>query len=678
MHNPLLDHTGLPAFSAIRPEHVEPAVDQVLADNRAAIESLATQPNPSWESLIEPLLALDDRLGRTWAPVAHLNSVLNSAELRLAYNACLPKLSRYATEIGQHEGLFRAYRAVAANAERAGLGTAQLKLLDDALRDFRLAGIELEPAQRERFKAIQEELATLTSRFEENLLDATNAWHKSVAEERALAGLPATALAQARAAAEAAGDAGWRLTLEMPAYLAVITHAEDRALREEVYRAYSTRASDQGPHAGRWDNGEVMAAVLDLRHESARLLGYASYAERSLATKMARDPAEVIAFLEDLAARSHDVAEREFAELRQFARERCGIDELAAWDVAFCAERLRLERFDIGQEQLRPYFPLPRVLAGLTAIVGRLFGVSFEAEEGVDLWHPTASFLRLRDARGGEIGGLYLDLHARAHKRSGAWMGECVQRRRAAQGLQLPVAFVVCNFPGPAGGDPALLSHEEVITLFHEFGHALHHLLTRVDYPPVGGINGVPWDAVELPSQLLENWCWEPEALALISGHYRSGEPLPAPMLERLRAARNFHCGMKMVRQLEFALFDFRLHHEHAPERGAQIYQTLEEVRERVAVVRPPAWNRFAHGFSHIFAGGYAAGYYSYKWAEVLAADAFSRFQEEGVLNAETGASFRDQVLANGGSRDPLELFVAFRGREPRIDALLHSSGIAR
>jgi len=675
--NPLLSHEGLPAFSEIRADHVEPAVDKILAENRERIEALVSPSDPvSWESFIQPLMTLEDRLERVWSPVSHLNSVANSDALRAAYNNCRPKLSAYATELGQHTGLYAAYRQLAESQEYAAMDASQQKLIDDALRDFRLSGIDLEEQAQARFRTIMQELTALSAKFEENLLDATNAWRIVITDEQELSGLPAIAIEQAKVRAEAEGESGWLFNLEFPSYLAVVTHADHRPLREALYEVFVTRASDQGPHAGRWDNGPVMSELLALRHELAQLLEFDDYADRSLATKMATTPEQVLEFLNDLARRSLPVARRDYREIEHFAREHYGLEALAAWDIAYYAEKLRKHKFDISQEELKPYFPEPRVVAGLFQVVERLYGMRLIPVEGVDVWHPAVRYYRVLGQAGDLRGGVYVDLYARPRKRGGAWMDECVRRFRTRESVRLPVAFVTCNFSSPVGDDPALFSHEEVLTLFHEFGHALHHLLTRVDHPPVAGISGVPWDAVELPSQLMENWCWEEEALGLLSGHYQSGEPLPPELLERMKAARNFQSGMQMVRQLEFALFDFRLHHEYDPAQPTPIYDLLNEVRSQVAVVTPPSYNRFAHGFAHIFAGGYAAGYYSYKWAEVLSSDVFSAFEERGIFDQATGRRFLSSILEKGGSRDPLELFVDFRGREPQIDALLRHSGI--
>jgi oligopeptidase A len=674
--NPLLSMDGLPPFSQIRPEHVEPAIDHLLADNRQRIETLLDGlDTPTWETLVAPIEEWEDRLSRVWSPVGHLNAVMNNEALRSAYNACLPKLSDYATEMGQNERLFRAYKAVAESG--AGLDEGQRKVLENALRDFHLSGIDLPAEQKARFKAISQELSQLTSKFEENLLDATNAWSKQITDESQLAGLPPSAKDLARQTAEQRDLPGWLLTLEFPSYYPVLTYADDRALRLELYEAYHTRASERGPHAGQFDNTAAMEKILALRHELAQLLGFASYAERSLAKKMARSTTDVVAFLEDLARRSRPQAEREMAELAAFARERDGLEALEAWDVAYYSEKLREQRYAFSQEEVRPYFPATRVVPGLFAVAERLFGVTIREVGGVDVWHPDVRFYEIRDLAGELRGQFYLDLFARPKKRGGAWMDDCRGRMRHGDRLQTPVAYLTCNFTPPVGGKPSLLTHDEVETLFHEFGHGLHHMLTRVDYPPVAGINGVAWDAVELPSQFLENWCWEREALDLIAGHFETGAPIPGDLYGRMKAAKNFQSAMQMVRQLEFALFDFRLHLGYDPAKGGRIYDTLDAVRREVAVIRYPEFNRMPHGFSHIFAGGYAAGYYSYKWAEVLSADAFSLFEERGVFDPDTGRSFRENILERGGSRDAMDLFVAFRGREPRIDALLRHSGIA-
>jgi oligopeptidase A len=675
--NPLLTMEGLPPFAAIRPEHVVPAIEAVLADARATVDAVIDSGARTWEGLVQPIEEMQHRIARTWSPVEHLNAVADEDALRTAHDACLPRLSELWTELAQDARLFRAYQGLRDGPEYAALDPVRRRIVDEALKDFHLAGVDLPAAERERFRAISSELATLGNRFAQNVLDATHGWALTVTDPGRLAGLPEGAIVLARRHAEERGLEGWTLTLDAPSYLPVMTHARDRGLREEVYTAYVTRASEQGPRAGRWDNGPLMERILALRHEMARLVGFPDYASFSLAKKMARSPEQVVGFLRDLTGRARPVAGRELAELEGYARARDGLARLEAWDVPYYAERLREERYAFSQEELRPYFPLPRVLDGLFGVAERLFGVTIRPRSGVETWHPDVTFYEVRGADGDLRGELYLDPYARAHKRGGAWMGSCIGRARATDRLWRPVAYLVCNFTPPVGARPALLTHQEVITLFHELGHGLHHLLTRVDYPSAAGINGVAWDAVELPSQLMENWCWEPEALALFARHYETGEALPAVLVERLRAARNFHAGLQFVRQLEFALFDFRLHLEYDPAQGGRVLETLERVREEVAVVRPPAFNRFPHAFTHIFAGGYAAGYFSYKWAEVLSSDAFARFEEEGVLNGATGRAFLESVLEQGGGRDPLELFVAFRGREPRVDALLRHNGLA-
>jgi len=675
MDNPLLELKGLPPFSRIRPEQVEPAVDNLLAACRARIRELTGRTDPpTWENFVEPLEAANDRLDQAWSPVSHLNAVMNNDALRSAYNACLPKLSEYGTEVGQNQALCEGFRAV---ADQEHLDAPQRKLVENALRDFHLACVDLTADKQARYKAISRELAELTSKYEENLLDATNAWSKRIMDPSALAGLPASALALAQQTATDRGEEGWVLTLDLPAYLPVMTYADERGLRREVYEAYCTRASDQGPHAGKWDNTELMERILALRHESAVLLDFGNYAQRSLATKMARSTEAVMRFLNDLAERSVTQARRELEALAQFAEEAHGCIGLEPWDLAYYSEKLRQHRHQITAEELRPYFPISRVLSGMFAVVERLFDIRIREVKGVEIWHPDVRFFEIQDSAGELRGQFYLDSFARSKKRGGAWMDVCTNRFHTDRRDQIPVAYLTCNFTPPLGDQPSLLTHEEVETLFHEFGHSLHHLLTQVDYPAVAGINGVPWDAVELPSQFLENWCWEPESLALISGHVDTGEPIPEVLYQRLRAAKNFQSAMQLVRQLEFAIFDFRLHLEYDPQRGGCIYELLDQVRDQVAVMKPPAFNRFAHGFSHIFSGGYGAGYYSYKWAEVLSADAFSLFEERGLFDQEMGLAFRRSILEQGGSADAMDLYVDFRGREPTIDALLRHSGIA-
>ena len=678
MTNPLLDQNGLPPFSKIKPEHVKPAIETLLTESRQLVEQLLQQYSRyNWDNLIEPLAAMDDRINRAWSPVSHMNSVVNSEALRDAYNECLPILSEYGTEMGQHEGLYRAYRQIADGEEYQRLDTAQKKVIDNALRDFRLSGIELDQIARDRYKAIQQELSKLTSRYSDNVMDATHAWQKQLTDEALLSGLPDSARDLAKQTAVQRELEGWVFTLEFPSYYPVLTYADNRELREELYTAYVTRASDQGPHAGQWDNTETMEQIMALRHEAAQLLEYGNYAERSLATKMAESTEHVMRFLEDLAQRSRPAAQQELDEVRHFARELHGRDELFAWDIAYYSEKLRQKKYAISQEELKPYFPEPRVVSGLFAIVERLYGLQIESVTGIDSWHEDVAFYRIHDASGDIRGEFYLDLHARPQKRGGAWMDECISRRRSASGLQLPVAYLICNFSPPIGDKPALFTHDEVITLFHEFGHGLHHMLTKIDYAGVSGISGVAWDAVELPSQFMENWCWEREALDLFSGHFESGKKIPETLYQRMQQARNFQSAMQMIRQLEFAIFDLRIHRDYSNESGARIHDTLNAVREQIAVIDVPAFNRFENGFTHIFGGGYAAGYYSYKWAEVLSADAFSAFEENGIFCRDTGNKFLQCILEQGGSRDPMELFREFRGREPSIDALLRHSGLA-
>ncbi|MCC4263442.1 oligopeptidase A [Oceanimonas baumannii] len=679
MTNPLLTMDGLPPFSQIRPEHVKPAVEHAIADCKKRVETvLARHEAFTWDNLVAPLEEVNDHLSRIWSPVSHLNSVMNSEELRQAYESCLPLLSEYHTWMGQHQGLFEAYQSLAGRDNFKKLSLAQQKEVNNTLRDFRLSGIALETEQKSRFGEIQARLSELSSTFANRVLDATQAWHKHITDQNELAGLPESALAAAQAQAQARELDGWVFTLDIPSYLPVMMYADNAALREEMYYAFTTRASDQGPNAGEFDNTAIIEETLALKQELAGLLGFENYAQMSLATKMAESEQQVLEFLEQLADRSHPQGKAELAELRDFAEAEYGVSELNAWDLSYYGEKLKQHKYTISDEELRPYFPENRVIHGLFETVKRLFGIKVTERFGVEVWHPDVRFFDIFDETGELRGSFYLDLYARAKKRGGAWMDDCIGRRYREDGtLQKPVAYLTCNFNGPVGDKPALFTHNEVLTLFHEFGHGIHHMLTRVDVAGVAGINGVAWDAVELPSQFLENWCWQPEALAFISGHYESGEPLPADLLERMLAARNYHSALMMLRQLEFALFDFRLHMDNQAARPGRVQQVLNEVRGQVAVMTPPAFNRFQHGFSHIFAGGYAAGYYSYKWAEVLSSDAFARFEEEGVFSAKTGRDFLHAVLEQGGSKEPMELFKQFRGREPNIDALLRHSGIA-
>ncbi len=687
MSNPLLEMSGLPPFSRIKPEHVEPAIDSLLSEIRETVNQRLDNyiDRYSWDNLIQPLEDMDDRLSRLWSPVSHMNSVVNNDALRKVYNACLPKLSEYATEMGQNRRLHKAYQFIKDSPDFAKLELAQQKIVDNALRDFHLSGVDLSEEQKNRYRETCQRLSQLTTRYEENVLDTTQAWSILIEQESRLAGLPDSARAMAKQAAGQKEKTGWLFTLDFPSYYAVITYADDRALREDIYHAYVTRASDQFPlhglETGQWDNAEVMEEILALRHESAQLLGYPNYAERSLETKMADSPQRVIGFLHDLAQRAKPVAEQELQALQDFAREHYGIDKLQPWDTACYSEKLRQHTFDISQEELKPYFPETRVIPGMFEVVKRLYGLSIQEVEGIDCWHKDVRFFDIYDDDNELRGQFYLDLYARENKRGGAWMDDCVGRKRNPDGsVQTPVAYLTCNLTPPINDEPAQFTHDEVITLFHEFGHGLHHMLTRVNHLGVSGISGVAWDAVELPSQFMENWCWEKEALDLICGHVETGDPLPDELFDKMYAARNFQSGMQMLRQLEFSLFDFHLHLEYDPAdtsiRAERVQKTLDQIRADIAVIQPAPYNRFQNSFSHIFAGGYAAGYYSYKWAEVLSADAFSLFEEQGIFDPASGAKFLHSILEQGGTKEPMELFVDFRGREPQINALLRHCGI--
>ncbi|XKM12735.1 oligopeptidase A [Orbaceae bacterium ac157xtp] len=681
MTNPLLTSSELPLFSQIKPEHILPAVKQTIADSREVIEQVVTQTSYTWDNLIQPIAEADEKFGRVWSPVSHLNSVKNSPELREAYESCLPLLSEYGTWVGQHKGLYEAYKSLKASDEFAKLNKAQQKVIDNALRDFELSGIGLPPEKQQRYGEIVAKLSELSSKYSNNVLDATMGWTKLITNKDDLAGLPESALAAAKAQAEAKELDGWLLTLDMPSYIPVMTYCDNRELRYEMYHAYVTRASDQGPNAGKWDNTDNIKQILALRYELAQLLGFDTYAHKSLATKMAKQPTQVIDFLTNLANKAKPQGKEELAQLKRYAYEHFGASDIQPWDVSYYSEKQKQSLYAINDEELRPYFPEERVLAGLFEVVNRIFNITVKERKGVDVWSPEVRFFDIftNDDNGNSHykASFYLDLYAREHKRGGAWMDDCVGQMRFADGhLQKPVAFLTCNFNRPIGDKPALFTHDEVTTLFHEFGHGLHHMLTRIDTAGVSGINGVPWDAVELPSQFLENWCWEPEALSFISGHYQTGAPLPKEMLDKMLAAKNYQAALFILRQLEFGLFDFKLHQEYKPEQGALILETLQQVRDLVAVTPTVEWGRFPHAFSHIFAGGYAAGYYSYLWAEVLSADAFSRFEEEGIFNVKTGNDFLDHILSQGGSDEPMTLFKNFRGREPQLDALLRHYGI--
>ncbi|KEZ23863.1 oligopeptidase A [Glaesserella parasuis] len=677
MSNPLLKNTGLPKFSQIQPEHVVPAIEQLIQQCRDTIEQVSQIDTPTWENFYLPQAITGDKLSRAWSPVGHLNSVKNSSELREAYQACLPMLSEYSTWVGQHQGLYQGYVKLKNSPEFATYSLAQKKAIENSLRDFELSGISLPADKQKRYGEISARLSELSSQFSNNVLDATMGWDIVIEDNADLKGLPESALEGAKLSAQSKEKSGYRFTLEFPSYLPVMTYCENRELRQKMYEAYNTRASDQGPNAGKWDNSAIMAETLELRLELAKLLGFESYAELSLATKMAENPTQVVDFLEGLANRSKEQGKKELAELKAFAKESYGVSELQPWDIAFYSEKQKQALYAINDEELRPYFPEERVLSGLFELVKRIFGMRVEEQKEFDSYHENVRFFNIFDETGRLRGSFYLDLYARENKRGGAWMDDCINQKRLADGsLQKPVAYLTCNFNKPIGDKPALFTHDEVTTLFHEFGHGIHHMLTEIDVGDVSGINGVPWDAVELPSQFLENWCWEEDALAFISGHYQTGEPLPKEKLTQLLKAKNFQAAMFVLRQLEFGLFDFRLHMSEPKENI--VLDTLKAVKAQVAVVELPTFVRTPHSFSHIFAGGYAAGYYSYLWAEVLSADAFARFEEEGIFNREVGQSFLDNILTRGGSEEPMVLFERFRGRKPTLDALLRHKGIAR
>jgi oligopeptidase A len=699
--NPLLDFSRLPRFAAAKPEHIAPAIDQLLADNRALIDELTRPDTPAtWAGFAQPLEDANERLGRAWGVVGHLHAVLDSPELREAYKANQPKVVQYWTALGQSLALFEKYKALRRGPDFERLTRAQQQIVENEIRDFRLSGAELAPDCKVRYAGIQEESAKLATRFAENALDATNAFAVHVEDRAALAGIPDDVLEAARAAAEQDGRRGWKLVLHAPCYVPVMQYAENRALREIMYRGSVTRASDEfaGAFAAKaeferrtngrpaaeptaaeaiaaWDNTSLIASILALRQEAARLLGYATFAEVSLVPKMAETPRHVLDFLEDLAAKARPYAERDWAELNAFAAAELGLERVEAWDFAFASERLRQARYAFSDQEVKQYFPEPRVLAGMFRLVETLYGIRID-EDRAETWDPAVRFFRITDAASELVGRFYLDPYARPTKRGGAWMDEAMTRRLTHHGLQSPVAYLVCNFSAPVGGKPALLTHDDVLTLFHEFGHGLHHLLTKIESLGVSGIRGVEWDAVELPSQFMENFCWEWDVVQHMSAHVDTGAPLPRALFDRMLAARNFQSGMQTLRQLEFALFDMHLHADFDPVGAKTSLELLDEVRRKVAVTIPPAYNRFPNTFSHIFAGGYSAGYYSYKWAEVLSADAYSLFEEKGVLDAATGARFRDEILAVGGSRPAIESFRAFRGREPTVEALLRHSGM--
>jgi len=677
--NPLLDFSGLPRFDAFKPDYVTPAVDELLAAGRAVIERLvAADTAPAWENFVMPLYDTTEKLNRAWGQVGHMNAVMNSPELREVYNANLPKVTQFYTEYGQNQRLFAKFRQLAASPVMATLTGAQRAVIEHELRDFRLGGAELPADKKQRFTEVREKLSALTSRFSDNVLDATNAYAHYVESADALTGIPADVLETARDAAAADGKPGWKFTLHAPSFMPVMQYADNRSLRETLYRAYATRAAEFGKPE--WDNTGLIREIVALRRELAQLLGFASFAEYSLEPKMAESPQQVLLFLGDLAAKAKPFAQRDLAELKQYARDELKLADLQAWDLSYASEKLRIERYAFSDQEVKQYFPETTVLPGMFRVVETLYGLTIEPAEAPK-WHPDVRFFSIRDRARNLVGQFYLDLYARPSKRGGAWMDDAITRKRIAGGIQTPVAYLNCNFAAPVGEvdgkkRPALFTHDEVITLFHEFGHGLHHLLTRVEELGVAGINGVEWDAVELPSQFMENFCWEWDALVPLTHHVDTGAPLPRALFDKMLAAKNFQSGMQMVRQIEFSLFDLHLHFDFDPHGDVTAQALLDDVRRQVAVLVPPAFNRFPQSFTHIFAGGYAAGYYSYKWAEVLSADAFSLFEERGVFDAETGQRFRDEILAVGGSRPALESFVAFRGRPPSIDALLRHNGM--
>ena len=678
--NPLLDFSGLPRFAEIRPEHVTPAVDELLAACRKVVEdAMANKAEPSWQNFVAPMEDANERLSRAWGQVSHLHSVMDSPELREVYNENLPKITQYYAELGQHEGLFRKFRELKRAIPYATLTHAQQQIVENELRDFRLGGAELGAADKKRFMDIQQELAALSAKFEENLLDATNAFAHYVESRDELAGIPDDVLEMARAMAEQDGKAGWKFSLHMPSYLPVMQYADNRTLRETLYRAYVTRASEFGPE--NLDNTALIRNIVRLRGEAARLLGFRNYAELSLEPKMAETPDQVLDFLNELAVRAKPYAERDMQELREFAARELGLADLQAWDVAYASEKLRVARYSFSDHEVKQYFPEPNVLAGMFKVVETIYGLHIRPSSA-PAWHEDVKFFEIADHSGQKVGEFYLDLYARASKRGGAWMDDAITRRRKGQGIQTPVAYLNCNYTAPLSvngqpGKPALFTHDEVITLFHEFGHGLHHLLTRIEDLGVSGINGVEWDAVELPSQFMENFCWEWDVLRHMAKHVDTGATLPRELFDKMLAAKNFQAGMQTMRQIEFALFDMHLHRDFDPDGAESALDLLKRIRAQVAVVIPPDYNRFPNNFSHIFAGGYAAGYYSYKWAEVLSADAYALFEENGVLNPEIGHRFWSEILAQGGARPAIESFKAFRGREPTIDALLRHNGMA-
>ncbi|MCM8529979.1 MAG: oligopeptidase A [Lentisphaeraceae bacterium] len=676
MSNPLLEDTTLPPFQSIKVEHIVPAIESLIQENKDFVnKKLSEESTPTWENFIQPMDEVSNKLSKAFSPIGHMNSVVNSPELREAYEKCLPMLSELSTELGQNKELYEAYVKLKDSSEYNNYSQAQKQAIENSLRDFKLSGIALPEEKQKKFGELKKKLSELSSKFSNNVLDATMAWSKNILDKDELKGIPESSLESAREAAKEKELEGYYFTLDYPSFFPIVTYCENRELRKEVYTAFCTRASDQGPSAGEFDNSKIMEELLDLKLELAKLLDFNSYSELSIATKMASSTDEVLGFLNDLAEKSLPQAKAEYDELVAFAKEHLGLESVEAWDGGYVAEKLRQHKFDISQEELRPYFSADKVVNGMFNIVNKLFGITVKQISDFDSWHKDVRFYKIfKD--GQHIASFYLDLFARAHKRGGAWMDDCRPRMTYKGDQQLPVAYLVCNFTGPVGDKPALLTHNEVTTLFHEFGHGIHHMLTEVNVLAVSGINGVAWDAVELPSQFLENWCWQKESLDMIAQHFETGETIPDELISRLLAAKNFNSATAMMRQLQFALFDFRLHTEYGTSSYKGIQELLNEVRKFTSVAQTPEFNRFQHGFSHIFAGGYSAGYYSYKWAEVLSADAFSKFEETGIFNCQTGEEFLENILQKGGSNEAAELFKAFRGRAPKVDALLRHSGI--
>ena len=676
--NPLLIDSARPAFEEINIKHFEPAISAILEENRRLVSALIEKGACSWDDLAYPREKAEDRLNNAWSVVSHFNAVLNSEELREIYKKLIASLTAYTTEQGQNVELYQAYQKLADSDEFVGLNQAQKQSINHILRGFKLSGVALEEASKQKYSVLKQKLSGLSNRFSENVLDATQAWSMYFKDERELHGIPKSAMQLLASLAKERGhESGYLITLDAPSYLPVMTYCEDRKIREALYEAFLTRASDQGPNAGKWDNSDNIREILTSRQELAALLSFDNYAERSLATKMAPSVAEVVGFLEQLADKGIASAKNEFTQLCEFALNEDGIEDLALWDTAFYAEKLRQQCFDISQEELKPYFPTPIVTKGMFDVVEKLFDIQVIFRPEVTTYHPDAKYFSIY-SEGEEVAGFYFDLYARKNKRGGAWMGDCRVRRRLENGdIQLPVAFMVCNFTPPVDGEDSLLTHNEVTTLFHEFGHGLHHMLTQIEVAHVSGIAGVPWDVVELPSQFLENWCWQEESISMISGHYQTGEPLPKALLTKMLAAKNFQSSMQLMRQVEFSLFDFIVHRDFLASENTDIMAVIDKVRDKVSVKKPPAYTRFPHAFSHIFAGGYSAGYYSYKWAEVLAADAFSRFEEEGIFNKATGLAYKKEILEVGGSIDAMDMFINFRGRKPSVDALLKQLGIS-